>query len=1456
MHPLLQRQLKRLGLDPAQCPADQGDWQALLERISQSYAESDRGRTLLEQSLDVTSREMQGLYEDLRRSGETELAQERNKLEAVLHSLGDGLCVVDAQWKIVLMNQQAEALFDLPLISLKGQPVYHLLSPGPEEFSHECLITDASLPPLDQGRPFRTDDGILLRRDGQMMPISLVVTPVSTAGVVSGAVLVFRDVTAQKRAEEQRTESAALLRRVQAGLLELATNADLYHGQLSDAFHVITQVASHSLRVARASIWFFTDARAAIRCADLYEQIPEAHSSGTELPATAFPRYFAELATEDAIVANQAQTDPKTAEFANNYLIPLGITSMLDVPIRSEGKMVGVICHEHIGPARVWTAEEQQFATSVANTVSLVLEAADRRKAEHALRENEEKYRSLFESSQDAIMILSPPDWKFTACNPATVTLFGARNVEHFTTLGPWNVSPSVQPDGEPSASKAPQMIMRAIQEGSHFFEWTHKKIDGPDFAATVLLTRVTLRGETCLQATVRDVSEQKRAEVALQKNEAQMRLVINSALDAIVTMDVSGDILNWNPRAEVIFGWSATEVSGRSLAETIIPPRLRAAHQKGIETFLSTGSGPILDRRIEVTALRRDGSEFPIELAVTVLQLDEGITFTAFIADISERKRADAALRDLSTFQKAMLDSAGHAIISATPDGIVRVFNPAAEALLGYTAEEMIGKQTPALFHDPDEVAARAHHFSAELGVTIEPGFEVFVAKARRGLPNEHEWTYIRKDGTRLTVLLNITAIRNADGQITSFLGIASDITPLKIVERELITAKNAAETASIAKSQFLANMSHEIRTPMNGVLGLAALLQQTPLTPKQQRLTDTIVRSGRSLLDIINDILDFSKIEAGKLELEHTDFHLRMLIDDVLELFAAPAHQKHLELIGDVADTVPAFVKGDPARLRQVLINLIGNAIKFTAQGEVVLSVVSIAEAEDHSVLCFSVKDSGIGITPQALRSIFQPFSQADGSTTRKYGGTGLGLAIAKQLIAFMGGEIWAESQAGSGATFLFTVQLSHSHLGTTGALFSKQALPSQRVLVVDDNPTARRSMDRQLRTWGLTSTVAESGPLAIQQLRKAVEEGLPFDTIVIDLEMPGMNGLETVHALGDILRDHRPRVILMTPVERVDAAEDDTGLIAATLTKPIRPSDLHRALSGQAVPISSPARRPAQEERTPANAQGSILLAEDNAVNQEVTLGMLEVLGFTATAVENGRLAVDLLASQPFSIILMDCQMPEMDGFEATRTIRQLEQKTGARIPIIALTAHALQGDRELCLAAGMDDYLSKPFTLEQLRTVLHRWMPSSKVPPPAISSPAETAPSPALVPQPEDSPVNPKTWDSITSLQRPGQPDLLTKIIGLYLKDSQGLVDKILTAAQAKDFAALRDAAHSLKSRSATLGAWQVADLCKELETGARARTLASTEAERLAGLLQKSFTVTTAIFQSELQRRAA
>lgn len=674
--------------------------------------------------------------------------------------------------------------------------------------------------------------------------------------------------------------------------------------------------------------------------------------------------------------------------------------------------------------------------------VSGMNQPSEHTQTEQALRESETKYRELFESSRDAIMLLFPPEWKFTTCNPATVALFGAESIEHFTTLGPWDVSPLLQPDGERSADKAPKVIRQAMEDGSHFFEWTHRRINGPNFAATVLLTRITLKGQTGLQATVRDISEQKRTE---------------------------------------------------------------------------------------------------------------------------------QALRDLSEFQKAILDNAGHAIISATPDGIIRVFNPAAEQLLGYSADELVGKETPAVFHDPQEVVARAQAFSAELGIDLEPGFDVFVEKCRRGLPNAHEWTYIKKDGSRLTVLLTITALRTPEGTITSFLGVASDITRLKTIQQELTLAKDAAEAASIAKSQFLANMSHEIRTPMNGVLGMTELLMATPLSDKQRHMAQTVQQSAASLLTIINDILDYSKIEAGKLQLEHTDMHLSHLVDDAVRLFSEGAHQKGLSLSVKIAPDIPPALRGDPIRLRQILLNLIGNAIKFTATGSITVSADYLKRSAEQILLRVTVRDTGIGIPPESQARVFDAFAQADGSTTRKFGGTGLGLTIVKQLVHLMGGTVDLESIPGLGSTFGFTVPLE------------------------------------------------------------------------------------------------------------------------------VRPDNT----------MSSAIVQPHQSSAT---LHGNILLAEDNVVNREIAVAMLELLGCTVDIAEDGQEALTAVDAQSYDVVLMDCQMPNLDGLEVSRLIREQERHHPhrRRLPILALTANAMEGDREQCLAAGMDGYLTKPFTFDQLHQALAPWL----------------------------------------------------------------------------------------------------------------------------------------------------
>ena len=1190
MHPLLQRQLKRLMLDPECCPIDKGVWQTMLERISQSYTEGDQGRTLLEQSLDVTSREMQGLYEELRCSSETELAKERNKLEAVLHSLGDGLCVVDEQWKVLIMNPQAETLFDAPLAQLKGQPIYQPLSPKPETLSHECLITGGSIPPLTLGMSYRTEDSVLFSKDGRSIPISLTVTPVSHEGMIDGAVLLFRDITDKKRAEAQQAENAALLHRVQAGLLELATNANIYRGQRTEAFHVISRVAAQSLMVARTSIWFFTEERSAIRCADLYERPADRHSSGIELPSADFPRYFSEVATEDVIAADQARTDPRTSEFTDSYFVPLGITSILDTPIRSKGKMIGVIWHEHIGPSRQWTSEEKQFAMSVANTVSLVLEAADRCKAEIETERSKTFLNSVIENLP----------------------------------------------------------IMVFVKDAEH------------------------------------------------------LRFV------------------RWNKAAEDLTGLTRETVIGKS-----------------------------------------DHDFFP---------QDEAAFFTQKDRDVIESR----CLQDI-----------------------------------------------------PEEPLVTVHQ------------------------------------GTRILHTRKIP-IFNAQGQPEYLLGISEDITERKQGEETLRKAKEAAEAASVAKSQFLANMSHEIRTPMNGVLGMAELLLATPLTDKQRHLADSVHRSGTALLSIINSILDFSKVEAGKLELEHLEFALRETIEEAVDLFADPAERKGVNLTCFLPEEIPDQAIGDPARLRQVLLNLVGNALKFTARGEVTVWLHLLAQDAQTLTLKCAVTDTGIGIHPQAQTGLFTAFSQADGSTTRQFGGTGLGLAIVKQLVQLMGGEVGIASTPGQGSTFWFTVQLGRATPRDSSQPAHEQFLRGLRVLIVDDHPTNLFVLNAHLTAWGAEVLSADSGASALERLTQSATTSPPIDLVLLDVHMPDMDGLMLARAIKAEPALRRVDLLALSSGER-DAhrgAADPLGFVA-WLQKPVRQSTLRTCLRNYRQGyVAAPAVGEGKALTPPALA-GRVLLVEDNPVNREVAIGLLELLGCHVDSAEDGRQALEVSATSAYDIIFMDCQMPIMDGFTATARIRERERQTqAARTPIIALTANAMAGDRDHCLAAGMDDYLSKPFSQDQMKEMLSRWLsqtdlsslhrdqtntPSKAVPEPsAPTTPAEHGESSSV--------VDYSAWTPIRMLKRPGHPDPLGKLLARYVEDSRKLVDQLRQAVASNDPATLHTIAHRLKSSSATLGAMTVAAHCKELEALGRSHRIegASDHFRRL----ERDFEAVCSVFQTTLNKEKA
>jgi two-component system, sensor histidine kinase and response regulator len=690
-------------------------------------------------------------------------------------------------------------------------------------------------------------------------------------------------------------------------------------------------------------------------------------------------------------------------------------------------------------------------------------------------------------------------------------------------------------------------------------------------------------------------------------------------------------------------------------------------------------------------------------------------------------------------------------------------------EQMSGRTAAEVIGRTDAELV--PGGSAAPAH--AADLEVI------------RTGRTVEYERDTLTAEGARSHLTVKFP-LKNADGAVYAVATMTTDVTERK-------RALEEAVEASRSKSEFLANMSHEIRTPLNGVIGMTDLLLQTDLTGEQRNYAQTAASSGEALLGVIDDILDFSKIEAGKLELDPHDFDLHELVEDTSEMLAPQAHGKGLELTAFVAGDVPVMVRGDRGRLRQVLTNLLSNAVKFTHRGEVAVRVNLLERGDALAKLRFEVSDTGIGIAKEKLERLFESFSQADASTTRRYGGTGLGLAISRQLVQLMGGEIHAESGAGRGSRFSFVVTVP----------VSRGARPPRRravaaglkVLAVDDAPTNREIVEAYLRSGGVDATAVASGRDALAVLHAAAAAGEPFDVVVLDGQMPGMDGFELAAAIADepALRDARLVMLASTGDHRARARE--VG-IATYLTKPVRRERLLEAVADGGV---EEPEAPAPAGPNPA-AAARVLVAEDNEVNQLVIEKMLTKRGFTVDIAADGVEALARLATGSYAAVFMDCQMPNLDGYSTTARIRAGEG-AGERLPVIAMTAHAMTGDRERCLEAGMDDYLAKPLRPEALDEVLERWL---GVAPVAVGDPAPA--------------VEALIDDARMRTFRDDYPDIVDQLLDLFLTSTPPLLDELRTALDAGDDDALRRAAHKLKGSCQNIGATFMATLCRSIEAG--------------------------------------
>ena len=688
-----------------------------------------------------------------------------------------------------------------------------------------------------------------------------------------------------------------------------------------------------------------------------------------------------------------------------------------------------------------------------------------------------------------------------------------------------------------------------------------------------------------------------------------------------------------------------------------------------------------------------------------------------------------------------------------------------------------------------------------------------------------------------------------------------------LKTAVAESIKAREAAEASSRAKSQFLANMSHEIRTPMNGVLGMTELLLDTKLSERQQHFAKTIYGSAESLLSIINDILDFSKIEAGKLELEMIHFDLREIIENAVGLMAEKAQAKAVELITDIPPQMHTAVCGDPVRLGQILNNLVGNAVKFTKQGEVLARVVAADETDKHLHLRFEIKDTGIGLSLQDQEKIFDSFRQADNSTTRAYGGTGLGLAISKQLVELMGGEIGVDSSPGKGSTFWFAITFMKGSGNNTAGLDDASSLVGRRILVIDDNPTNREILHQQLISWGATCDSADDGLQGLRLLRNAVPVA-PYDLVILDYHMPHIDGIELARILqADTALTELPRVMLSSVYHKQDHGQSSVTGIDYYLTKPVRRDQLFSCLT-QALNNAAPDQQTPARDKTPVSGPekplaGRILLAEDNPVNQQVARDMLEFQDCHVSVVNNGREAVKAFSENDYDLLLIDCHMPEMDGFEATEAIRDQEHKKGVEsgIPIIALTANAIRGNREHCVAVGMDDFLAKPFTRKQLLGILQRWLPQSTVEHAALDpvtealSGSDEVSAATSVDRPSaHSVLNRVALDNIRTLQRPGKPDILRKVISQYLEHSPNLLDQLRLAIAESQSESLYMTAHSLKSASATLGAVDLAAYCADLEHMGREQSLNG--AADLLAKIERQYSAVVSELNKHLEPKSA
>lgn len=819
-------------------------------------------------------------------------------------------------------------------------------------------------------------------------------------------------------------------------------------------------------------------------------------------------------------------------------------------------------------------------------------------------------------------------------------------------------------------------------------------------------------------------------------------------------------------------------------------------------------------------------------------------ITAKLVVKQFEETEKMLRRFQSANAERQAVMDAATQLSIIATDlEGTITLFSAGATTLLGYKADEMVGKCNITALHLEEELkyhgeqlmgfanGAGEQQAAPPLSFSLNP-INVFDQYVKQKISQSSEWTYVRKDGSLLPINLSITAFYNTRGSLKGYLFTAMDMRSHKLMERELICAMKNAESANSSKGDFLARMSHEIRTPMNGVLGMAHLMKKTELAPKQLNYLEKILGSANNLLNLINDILDFSKIDAGKLELESIPFDLEDVLGHLVNAIGLNAEEKGLEFVFEIDHKVPFNLVGDSLRLGQVLMNLASNAVKFTEHGEIIISVSLDDMCDDEATLRFSVSDSGIGLYPEQVEFLFEPFNQADGSITRKYGGTGLGLSICRQLTEMMGGTIWVESTPGSGSNFIFTCRFKLSDELINRSFPCHEVFKELHALVVDDNETARNVLQSMLESFKIKVDTAYDGNNAIELLEEAVRNGRPYDLVLLDWIMPGIDGIETarrIRANSELAKI--PAMLMVTANGREEArVEAEQAGLEAFLLKPVYASVMYNTLLDMLniEPSSVWNRHIREDDSEMVNAtkglQGArILLVEDNLINQEIASEFMRDAGVVVKIVSNGLECLNIIDKELFDLVLMDIQMPVMDGLEAAAKIRK--EKNMADLPIIAMTAHAMAGDREKSLKAGMNGHISKPVDPVELYNILRHFIVDRKDNLSIKSTPLNSVDY-SLSIQLERMPTHPtppplfapiKGIDHETAIKRlNNKPSMLMSICKDFKKNYTHEAEKIRGLFRVGNFKEIQMRAHTIKGIAGYMGADALSQSAAALE----------------------------------------